>query len=214
MIVIKKIFSVFLLTILLSIFIRVFVGEPCSVSNNSMESTIMDGDWLWIDKTTYGAVLPNRWSNIPLVNILTWVPGFQERDMSNNWKYRRMKGFAHPQINDIVVFKSLEDMDLLLIKRVSEILHAGSLIHIDTINFVLYNDIISQEVRAEVPNNRIINKSYQLKNSYYFLLGDNPDTSRDSRSFGYVSERNIVGKANRVLFSTGKEKNRFFKKLE
>jgi len=210
----KKISGVFFFIILLSIFIRVFVGEPCNVSNNSMESTIMDGDWLWINKISYGAVLPNRWSNIPLVNILTWVPGFQQKDMSNNWGYHRMKRFAHPQINDIVVFKSTEDAEVLLIKRVSKILHAGSMIYIDSINFDSYVEIINQEVRDEAHNNRIINNSYQLKNSYYFLLGDNAATSRDSRSFGYVSERNIIGKANRVLFSTGKEKNRFLKKLE
>ena len=209
-----KISGVFLFIILLSILIRIFVGEPCNVSNNSMESTIMDGDWLWINKTTYGAVLPIRWSNIPLVNILTWVPGFQERDMSNNWGYHRIKGFAEPQINDIVVFKSTEDAEVLLIKRVSKILDAGSFIYIDSTNFDSYNDIIYQEVRAEVQNSRIINNSYQLKNSYYFLLGDNPATSRDSRFFGYVSEKNIIGKANWVLFSSGKENNRFLKKLE
>ena len=36
---------------------RMFVGEVCNVPTGSVYPTIIIGDWLWIDKTTYGAIV-------------------------------------------------------------------------------------------------------------------------------------------------------------
>lgn len=41
----------------------------------------------------------------------------------------------------------------------------------------------------------------------YFMLGDNRDNSADSRYFGFVPRRNIVGRATRVVISLNPEKH-------
>ena len=41
----------------------------------------------------------------------------------------------------------------------------------------------------------------------YFMLGDNRDNSGDSRYFGFVPRRNIVGRATRVVVSLNPEKH-------
>ena len=42
---------------------------------------------------------------------------------------------------------------------------------------------------------------YTFKNNYYFMLGDNRHSSQDSRKWGFVPEKNIIGKVALVVFS-------------
>lgn len=44
--------------------------------------------------------------------------------------------------------------------------------------------------------------SYQLKQDYYFMMGDNRDDSADSRFWGYVPRDKIIGKAVLVYWSS------------
>ena len=44
-------------------------------------------------------------------------------------------------------------------------------------------------------------KKFVLKNNYYFVMGDNRGSSVDSRYFGFICEKLIVGKVKIVMFS-------------
>jgi signal peptidase I len=69
--------------------------------------------------------------------------------------------------------------------------------------------------------NREYAHEYTFKENYYFMVGDNFDYSIDSRYWGFVPEKSIVGKAVLVLFSLDPDKpwynkfrwNRFMKKV-
>lgn len=49
--------------------------------------------------------------------------------------------------------------------------------------------------------------TYTFLQDYYFALGDNRPNSKDSRSWGFVPERYLIGKAALFLFTTGNDKN-------
>jgi signal peptidase I len=42
---------------------------------------------------------------------------------------------------------------------------------------------------------------YTVRNKHYFMMGDNRDNSLDSRYWGYLPERNIVGEALIIYWS-------------
>jgi len=101
--------------------IRLLCGEPCYIPSESMEPTLCTGDWVWVDKASYGALLPERFADIPLLNVFTWISPLRKMDEKNNWRWGRMSGWREPQENDIVVFRSPENRNRLLVKRVVRI---------------------------------------------------------------------------------------------
>lgn len=80
----------------------------------------------------------------------------------------------------------------------------GDIIQLNTNNITQYYNIISnyegvKKKKIEIKNNNIlinghITKKYKIKQNYYFMVGDNRDSSLDSRFFGYVPEDHIIGK--------------------
>lgn len=196
-----------ILVILFCIFIRIAVGELCIVPSGSMEPTLLCGDRVWIDKITYGARFPARWADIPVINVFTWIRPLREMDRNTHWKYRRLPGMGYPGVGDIVVFNSPENMDQLLVKRITRIKKENDTLHIRRDNYLFLRKLIAEEGNDVRMRNRavyingICDSIYRLKRTYYYVEGDNSADSRDSRNFGYIPETLIVGKFNYVLFS-------------
>ena len=56
-------------------------------------------------------------------------------------------------------------------------------------------DIIVAKPNAYGCDNRLVIKRIaDIKGDYFYLLGDNPDESYDSRNYGWVSKKEIVAK--------------------
>ncbi|QDW24340.1 signal peptidase I [Pedobacter sp. KBS0701] len=211
----KRFFLVTGVSVLVAVLLRLFVGEPCYISSASMEPTILVGDWLWIDKASYGSLLPKRLSEIPLINIFTWNKKLRNKDLNSDWGQHRSKGWAVPKKNDVVVFKSPDEPEVLLVKRIFEYLPEGTVIMLNQQNLPRYESILKQEdkktgdILSKIKLNPFGNTAYILQNSYFFVLGDNPKISRDSRFFGYLKGDRIVGKASLIITSTKSLKRSF-----
>ncbi|MBN2757306.1 MAG: hypothetical protein JXR51_09030 [Bacteroidales bacterium] len=77
----------------------------------------------------------------------------------------------------------------------------GKKISINRINYFLYKSIIEIETGNKfiVKNNKFLlnNKEvldYTFKENYYFALNDNRSNANDSRSYGFISEKDILAK--------------------
>jgi signal peptidase I len=178
--------------VLLVVFVlRSFLFEPFQIPSGSMIPTLKVGDFILVNKYAYGLRLPVTGTKV--------VP------------------VSEPQRGDVMVFFPPND-DRYFIKRVIGL--PGDSIRI--INNILYvnDELAEQTVYPEIPKDprfllmeedldgvvhRIqkrkvagrLGQNYAIvvPKGHYFMVGDNRDNSSDSRVWGPVPEKNIVGKA-------------------
>jgi signal peptidase I len=225
---IKKWLKIFGLIVAVCVVVRVFIGEPCTVPSDSMYPAILPGDRLWIDYTPYGARLPRRMADIPLVNAFTWIDPLRKADEKIDWGYHRMKGRRMPEIGDMAVFESPEQQYVLLVKRIAHIINTGDTIVVNDGNFENMSRIIKNEGREilKIGDSLYIDgrqdSIFIASQPLYEMRGDNHQNSHDSRFFGYIPYSSITGRTIFVFYSMDNEKqgllrirwNSFFKTIK
>jgi signal peptidase I len=179
--------------------VRSFIFEPFRIPSGSMMPTLVDGDYIFVKKYSYGL----RW---PVIEKKFFETGDPER-------------------GDVVVFRLPSNPSINYIKRVVGL--PGDVIVYDnarlTINGELmplaeYKDI-ETEVRGffyteslddrehairhsvEILNGSQANarlRMYEVPDGHYFMMGDNRDNSQDSRFIGPIPETHMVGEAVRI----------------
>ena len=199
--------------VLIAIAVRTFLFEPFSIPSGSMIPTLLVGDYLFVSKYSYGY---SRYS-LPL-----GLPLFSGRLLA-----------SPPERGDVVVFKLPTDNSTDYIKRViglpgDRVQLRSGIVYINDEpvrrqplgKYVLGNGSAAQTLQLYkeiLPNGRaheIIEVSdngpfdntgvYTVPEGHYFLMGDNRDSSRDSRflgEVGYVPLENLIGKAQVIFFS-------------
>lgn len=204
-------------------FVRSFLFEPFQIPSGSMEPTLRVGDFLAVNKFTYGIKDP-IWQNTLIET-------------------------GHPERGDIIVFKAPPQPAVDYIKRVVGV--GGDRVKYDfqtqqltvthkdgTQNVFQYStgtpnpeffyhgemqvertekgDVTHQILNNPQPFNyapyffkqeEMADGEWVVPEGHYFVMGDNRDNSEDSRFWGFVPEKNVVGKATFIWLSLDKKAN-------
>jgi len=208
--------------------LRSFIFEPYRIPSDSMMPTLLDGDFIVVNKYAYGL----RW---PVT-------------------HRKFVAIGEPQRGDVVVFRFPPDPSINYIKRVVGL--PGDLLEVRSDRLIVngqpvplnevgryedgcyFNMRLAEEQLGEhkhrilhcvtpdslgVPPqpgcNREITQNYicdepselssgdqgdhaiRVPPGSYLMVGDNRDNSYDGRFWGFVDEKLLVGKATRIWFN-------------
>ena len=182
--------------VLIVLLLRSFLAEPFRIPSGSMMPTLLVGDFILVNKFTYGIRLPVFNNKIIEIN--------------------------EPKRGDIVVFRYPKDPTVDYIKRVIGL--PGDKITYQNKQLYVNDQPATQSLLGQYEgvgqgkdmtgaehikeNLHGVNHSilvrpdaltaegvYVVPQGSYFVMGDNRDNSNDSRYWGVVPEENLVGKA-------------------
>lgn len=79
-------------------------------------------------------------------------------------------------------------------------------VEIDSSNIDQWLPIIERDARVNEGSFSKEIKSYTFTQNFYFMTGDNPGSSADSRSWGSIPEENLIGRARMIVWSVNRKK--------
>ena len=171
--------------------LRSFLVEPFQIPSSSMVPTLQVGDYILVNKYTFGIRLPVLRTKVLALN--------------------------EPERGDVMVFFPPHMNDTYFIKRVVGL--PGDTVTYRDKQLFVNGQVVERQPLAQLPE---VSRRYSLgletlgeanhlmqvdemrpardfsvvvKPGHYFMMGDNRDNSSDSRIWGQVPEKDIVGKA-------------------
>lgn len=90
--------------LILVYFVFSFVGQNYQIPSSSLEKTLLTGDYLWVNKITYGPRVPMTPVHFPLVHNTLPIINTKSYLDNPSVEYRRLKGLRSVESGDIVVF--------------------------------------------------------------------------------------------------------------
>ena len=178
--------------VLLVVFVlRSFLVEPFQIPSSSMVPTLEVGDYILVNKYTYGIRLPVVRTKVLALNepkrgdVMVFFPPH----MNETYYIKRVIGLP----GDTITYRNkrlavngvpLEEESLAVLPEGSSRYRVGLESLGEARHLVQVNE--SRPAR---------DFSVKVKPGHYFMMGDNRDNSSDSRIWGQVPEKDIVGKA-------------------
>ena len=183
--------------------LRTFLVEAFRIPSGSMENTLLIGDFLFVNKALYGAEVPIVGARLPAVR--------------------------EPRRNDILVFDSVEEPGLKVVKRLigmpgDTLAMEGGQLYRNGARVDEPYVVRTDQDRSEDAMQRLKMREWQISHlvqrdaatykpdlqewgpivvpaDSFFMMGDNRDSSYDGRYWGFLPRANVRGRPLLVYFS-------------
>jgi len=167
--------------VVLALIVRALIVQSYHIPSESMENTLLKGDFLFANKFLYGA-------KVPFVDV-------------------RLPKIRDPKPGDIVIFKFPGDRKTDYIKRCVAV--EGQTVELKGTHLFI-NGVEKPESYAKYLNGDVPRRDfgpYVVPPGHILCFGDNRDNSWDSRYWGPLDKKLLRGKALFLYFSLDYKKH-------
>ena len=187
--------------------VRSFIVEPFKIPSGSMMPTLLAGDFILVNKFTYGLRVPilnntfleiNHPSrgdvfvfhyppdpSIDYIKRIVGLPGdkirYQDKHLTINGKPLAVENVGSYEY-------VMSGLNIMTAQQFHEQL--GAVKH-----DILIHDVVGNYDVSTIGMKFANDEEVEVPVGHYLAMGDNRDNSSDSRVWGFVPERNLVGKA-------------------
>jgi len=197
--------------ILVVFVIRSFIAEPFKIPSGSMMPTLLAGDYILVNKYTYGL-------RLPVLNTVFLDVGKPERgdvavfhfppnpkidyikriigEPGDRIQYQNKRLTVNGQLLAIESSANAEPVGdgVISVQHLTEQL--GDMTH-----DILVHDVPNRYDANSIGDRFLNGETITVPDGSYFAMGDNRDNSSDSRVWGFVPDQNLVGKAFFIWFN-------------
>jgi signal peptidase I len=180
----REYFESIVITAIIALFATTFVVQAFKIPTGSMETNLLIGDHLLVNKYVYGL---------------------------NSGFISKLLPYKAPKRGDVIVFKYPNNPDVAYVKRLIGM--PGDKIEMIGRTVYVNGQALSEDYTRYIVADSIYAHfgPYQVPDSQYFAMGDNRDNSMDSRFWGFVPRDYLLGKALVIYWSFETPRDEYLK---
>jgi len=171
---VREYFESIVITAIIALFATTYVIQAFKIPTGSMESNLLIGDHLLVNKFVYG---------------------LQDGILS------RILPYKTPKRGDIIVFKYPNSPEVAYVKRLMGM--PGDKVEMIGRTLYINGQALNEDYTQYIDPGSVHEHfgPYNVPKGQYFAMGDNRDNSQDSRYWGFVPRDYILGKALVIYWS-------------
>jgi signal peptidase I len=170
----REYFESIVITAIIALFATTFVVQAFKIPTGSMESNLLIGDHLLVNKFVYG------------LHASFLQPLLPYKDLKRG---------------DVIVFKYPKGPETAYVKRLIGL--PGEKVEMVGRTVYINGEALKEDYTQYIDSQSMYEHygPYQVPEGQYFAMGDNRDNSQDSRFWGFVPRDHIIGKALTIYWS-------------